>query len=68
MFIREATQEDYEEVRKTCKGMIEDTNFAGFSRVNFIDYSNYLDKLEKEFPNFIFKQRDIGLSVDKKEK
>ncbi len=63
--MRDATEEDYISLKKTCKRMLEDTNFAGFTSVNFIDYTQYLDKLKVEFPKFKFKQTGFGISVDK---
>lgn len=63
--MREATQEQYETLRKECLKMVEDKNFSGFSAINFIDYTQYLDKLKVEFPEFKFRQTDFGISVDK---
>ena len=63
--MKEATQEQYDALRRTCNQMLEDTNFAGFTSVNFIDYTQYLDKLKVEFPKFKFKQTSFGISVDK---
>lgn len=63
--MQEATKEQYEELRKTCKRMLEDTNFAGYSGINFIDFTKYLDKLKVEFPDLKIKQTDFGISVDK---
>ena len=68
MFIREATEEDYQEVRQKCIEAMNNDMLGGFGRINFIDYSKYLDKLEKEFKDLIFKQETFGLNVDKKEK
>ena len=65
MFIREATQEDYEEVRHRCQEMISDEHFGGFSKVNFVDYNNYLDKLKTEFPKFIIEQVNYGIRINK---
>ena len=63
--MRDATQEQYETLKKECSKMVEDKNFAGFSAINFIDYTQYLDKLKVEFPEFKFRQTDFGISVDK---
>lgn len=63
--MQEATKEDYEALRRKCRNMLEDKNFAGFSCINFIDYTKYLDKLKVEFPELKFKQRDTGIAVDK---
>ena len=67
MFIREATQEDYEEVRVECQRIMSDDMLSAFSRINFVDYRKYLDKLREEFPELEFVQEDYGLAVDKKE-
>ena len=63
--MRDATQEQYETLKKECSKMVEDKNFAGFSAINFIDYTQYLDKLKVEFPEFKLRQADFGISVDK---
>ena len=63
--MQEATQEQYDALRRTCQRMLEDTNFAGYSGINFIDFTKYLDKLKVEFPELKFRQTDFGISVDK---
>lgn len=67
VFIREAIQEDYEDVKKSCLKMRQDDNMCGFSRVNFIDYTPILGTLREEFPELEFIQKSYGLTVDKKE-
>lgn len=63
--MRDATEEDYISLKKTCNQMLEDENFAGFTSVNFINYTQYLNQLKVEFPKFKFRQTDFGISVDK---
>ena len=67
MFIREATEEDYESVRKGCLRMINDDKMRAFGSLNFVDYSKCLDNLRAEFPQLVFTQECFGLTVDKKE-
>ncbi|MBR6641618.1 MAG: hypothetical protein IKL08_05450 [Clostridia bacterium] len=67
MFIREAIQEDYESVKKSCLNMRQDNNMASFGRINFIDYTPVLGKLREEFPEFDFIQEHYGLNVNKRE-
>ena len=66
MFIREATEEDYESVRKECLRMVSDDMIGGFGRINFVDYKPVLDKLREEFPQLTFTQECFGLNIDKK--
>jgi hypothetical protein len=66
-YIRQATQEEYEDIRLECNRIADDNMIGGFSRINFIDYSNYIIKLVEEFPQLVFKLQSFGLSIDKKE-
>lgn len=66
MFIREATQKDYESVKESCLKMRQDKNMCGFSCVNFIDYTPILGTLREEFPELVFVQKRYGLSVDRR--
>ena len=64
---KDATDEDYQDIRKECIRMLEDNMIGGFGRINFIDYSKYIKQLLEEFPTLIFKIESFGLNVDKKE-
>lgn len=66
-YIRQATQEEYEDIRLECNRIADDDMIGGFSRINFIDYSNYIIKLVEEFPQLVFKLQNFGLSIDKRE-
>ena len=66
-YIREATEEDYQDVKDACVKMLNDDMMGGFGRINFVDYSNIIIKLVKEFPKLVFRLEGFGLNVDKRE-
>ena len=65
---REATDEDYQDIRNGCNKMLKDKLLAGIGCMNFVDYSKYIKQLLEEFPTLIFKIECFGLNVDKKER
>lgn len=66
-YIREATQREYQKIRNECFNITRDSNLCGFTRVDFVDYSKYLDELREEFPHLNFEMKDYGLQVDRRE-
>lgn len=66
-YIKEATQEDYEDIKAECRRIINDDMIGGFGRINFVDYSKYIIELVREFPQLIFKLECFGLNIDKRE-
>ena len=66
-YIREATEEDYQDVKDACVKMLNDDMMGAFGRINFVDYSNIIIKLVKEFPKLVFRLESFGLNVDKRE-
>lgn len=61
-----ATQKDYEELKADID-KVKDGIWGGFTKMNFIDYSQYLQKIKEIFKgNFIkIEQMKTGIRVSK---
>lgn len=62
----QATQKDYDELRKDLDG-IKDGKWSGFTKCNFIDYSNELDTIRKEYKgcHIRIEQQRTGIRASK---
>ena len=62
-----ATNENYKELCINCQKFLEDKMAVAFSKINFVNYTKYLEQLEMRFPQLSFKQCSYGIQIDKKE-
>jgi len=70
MYIRKATREDFEEFIENLKrAEIDNDNFGGTSRYNFLDYNDFVEELKEWLSQNSKKQwcinTDFGIGITK---
>lgn len=61
-----ATQQDYEKLKLEIE-KVKNGTFSGFTNMNFIDYSQYLENIRKEFKGCFIRieQTRTGIRVSR---
>lgn len=61
-----ATKEQFEALCKNCENAIGNELIGGFSEINFVDYTEFLETLKNKYPELKFTQQSYGISIDKR--